>query len=52
VAINQPIDEAIVADGPAAYFSALPIKATLKALIAEACLPRYPIRQARSSAAT
>ncbi|GGA39055.1 pyroglutamyl-peptidase I [Dyella nitratireducens] len=31
----QPIDEAIVADGPAAYFSTLPIKAMLKALLAE-----------------
>ncbi|AIF46189.1 pyroglutamyl-peptidase I [Dyella japonica] len=31
----QPIDEAIVADGPAAYFSNLPIKAMLKALLAE-----------------
>ncbi|HET6555213.1 MAG TPA: pyroglutamyl-peptidase I [Dyella sp.] len=31
----QPIDEAIVADGPAAYFSSLPIKAMLKALLAE-----------------
>lgn len=31
----QPIDEAIVADGPTAYFSTLPIKAMLKALLAE-----------------
>ena len=31
----QPIDEAIVSDGPAAYFSTLPIKAMLKALLAE-----------------
>ncbi|RUL77632.1 pyroglutamyl-peptidase I [Dyella choica] len=31
----QPIDEAIIADGPAAYFSTLPIKAMLKALLAE-----------------
>jgi len=31
----QPIDEPIVADGPAAYFSTLPIKAMLKALLAE-----------------
>ena len=29
---QQPIDEAIVADGPAAYFSSLPIKAMLLAL--------------------
>jgi pyroglutamyl-peptidase len=32
---EQPIDVAIVADGPAAYFSTLPIKAMLKALLAE-----------------
>lgn len=31
----QPIDEAIVSGGPAAYFSTLPIKAMLKALLAE-----------------
>jgi pyroglutamyl-peptidase len=31
----QPIDVAIVEDGPAAYFSALPIKVMLKALLAE-----------------
>jgi len=31
---DQPIDEAIVAEGPAAYFSTLPIKAMLKALLA------------------
>jgi pyroglutamyl-peptidase len=31
----QPIDMAIVEDGPAAYFSTLPIKAMLKALLAE-----------------
>ncbi|HET7332188.1 pyroglutamyl-peptidase I [Dyella sp.] len=31
----QPIDEAVVADGPAAYFSTLPIKAMLKALLDE-----------------
>ena len=31
----QPIDVAIVEDGPAAYFSTLPIKAMLKALLAE-----------------
>ena len=31
----QPIDEAVVMDGPAAYFSTLPIKAMLKALLAE-----------------
>lgn len=31
----QPIDAPIVADGPAAYFSSLPIKAMLKALLAE-----------------
>lgn len=31
----QPIDAAIIADGPAAYFSTLPIKAMLKALLAE-----------------
>lgn len=30
----QPIDEAVVRDGPAAYFSTLPIKAMLKALLA------------------
>ena len=30
----QPIDVAVVADGPAAYFSTLPIKAMLKALLA------------------
>jgi pyroglutamyl-peptidase len=29
---NQPIDEAIVADGPAAYFSTLPIKAIVAAM--------------------
>lgn len=29
---QQPIDEAIVADGPAAYFSNLPIKAMVEAL--------------------
>ena len=28
----QPIDEAVIADGPAAYFSSLPIKAMLVAL--------------------
>jgi len=28
----QPVDEAIVADGPAAYFSSLPIKAIVSAL--------------------
>lgn len=32
---EQPIDVAVVADGPAAYFSTLPIKAMLKALLAE-----------------
>ncbi len=31
---NQPIDEAIVAGGPAAYFSGLPIKAIVQALLA------------------
>jgi pyroglutamyl-peptidase len=31
----QPIDEAVVAGGPAAYFSTLPIKAMLKALLDE-----------------
>lgn len=31
----QPIDEAVVMDGPAAYFSTLPIKAMLKALLAQ-----------------
>lgn len=31
----QPIDEAVVVEGPAAYFSTLPIKAMLKALLAE-----------------
>lgn len=31
----QPIDEAIVADGPAAYLSNLPIKAMLQALLAD-----------------
>lgn len=31
----QPVDEAVVPDGPAAYFSTLPIKAMLKALLAE-----------------
>ncbi|WP_267226079.1 pyroglutamyl-peptidase I [Dyella silvae] len=31
----QPIDEVIAADGPSAYFSTLPIKAMLKALLAE-----------------
>jgi pyroglutamyl-peptidase len=31
----RPIDEAVVVDGPAAYFSTLPIKAMLKALLAE-----------------
>ncbi|GLQ87324.1 pyroglutamyl-peptidase I [Dyella flagellata] len=31
----QPIDAAVVDDGPVAYFSTLPIKAMLKALIAE-----------------
>lgn len=31
----QPVDEAIVADGPAAYFCNLPIKAMLKALLAQ-----------------
>lgn len=31
----QPIDETVVADGPAAYFSTLPIKAMLKALLDE-----------------
>ncbi|PMQ05762.1 Pyrrolidone-carboxylate peptidase [Dyella sp. AD56] len=30
---EQPIDEAILAGGPAAYFSTLPIKAMLKALL-------------------
>ncbi|MEU7059058.1 pyroglutamyl-peptidase I [Streptomyces sp. NPDC046197] len=30
---NQPIDEAIVPDGPAAYFSSLPVKACTKALL-------------------
>lgn len=30
---RQPIDEPVVADGPAAYFSNLPIKAMLKALL-------------------
>jgi pyroglutamyl-peptidase len=34
----QPIDEAVVADGPAAYFSTLPVKAMLKALL-DAGLP-------------
>ncbi|WP_109126291.1 pyroglutamyl-peptidase I [Dyella sp. C11] len=32
---EQPIDEAVVVDGPAAYFSTLPIKAMLKAILAE-----------------
>lgn len=31
---EQPIDEAIIAGGPAAYFSSLPIKAMLKSLLA------------------
>lgn len=31
---EQPIDEAVVAGGPAAYFSTLPVKAMLKALLA------------------
>ena len=31
----QPIDEVVVAGGPAAYFSTLPIKAMLKALLDE-----------------
>ena len=31
----RPVDEAVVADGPAAYFSTLPIKAMLAALRAE-----------------
>ena len=31
----QPIDEAVVTDGPVAYFSTLPIKAMLKALLDE-----------------
>ncbi|RWR01135.1 pyrrolidone-carboxylate peptidase [[Pantoea] beijingensis] len=35
---NQPIDEMIVADGPAAYFSTLPIKAMVEA-IREAGIP-------------
>lgn len=30
----QPVDVAVVADGPAAYFSTLPVKAMLKALLA------------------
>ncbi len=32
---EQPIDEAVVAGGPAAYFSTLPVKAMLKALLAQ-----------------
>jgi pyroglutamyl-peptidase len=32
---NQPVDEAIVKDGPAAYFSTLPIRAMKTALLAE-----------------
>lgn len=35
---RQPIDEPIVADGPAAYFSSLPLKACVQALT-EADLP-------------
>lgn len=31
----RPVDEAVVADGPVAYFSTLPIKAMLAALLAE-----------------
>jgi pyroglutamyl-peptidase len=31
----QPVDEAVVAEAPAAYFSTLPIKAMFKALLAE-----------------
>jgi pyroglutamyl-peptidase len=31
----QPVDEAVIADGPAAYFSTLPIKAMLAALHAQ-----------------
>ncbi|WP_405670250.1 pyroglutamyl-peptidase I [Streptomyces sp. NBC_01530] len=30
---NQPIDEPIVADGPAAYFSSIPVKACTEALL-------------------
>lgn len=29
----QPVDEAVIADGPAAYFSTLPVKAMLEALL-------------------
>lgn len=32
---EQPVDTAIVADGPAAYFTRLPIKAMLQALLAD-----------------
>lgn len=32
---TQPVDETVVSEGPAAYFSTLPIKAMLKALLAE-----------------
>jgi pyroglutamyl-peptidase len=32
---NQPVDEAVVQDGPAAYFTSLPVKAALAALTAE-----------------
>ncbi|MGE5654008.1 MAG: pyroglutamyl-peptidase I, partial [Bacillota bacterium] len=32
---NAPVDEAIAADGPAAYFATLPIKAMVKAMVAE-----------------
>ena len=35
---NAPSDEAIVADGPAAYFSTLPIKAMVKAMM-DAAVP-------------
>lgn len=32
---NQPVDEAVVQGGPAAYFTSLPVKAALAALTAE-----------------
>ncbi|AXJ10662.1 pyroglutamyl-peptidase I [Arthrobacter sp. PM3] len=32
---NQPVDEPVVAGGPAAYFTSLPVKAALAALAAE-----------------
>lgn len=32
---NAPVDEPVAADGPAAYFATLPIKAMVKAMVAE-----------------